>query len=157
MRAPDLIMMRDENATPRLAEDAGHNLARARSPPAVRLSVSPSDVSDPILGATDAADEVYDNPSEDALDTFMEDLRAAGRAAGQSFRIERLEEGREGESGQVALNEHGLYVFDSSETLHYVSSLQRSTTSSPAGRSTCSTSSSPGARCSGVTRERSRS
>jgi len=77
-------------------------------------------VSDPILRATDAAGEVYDDPSEDVLYMFMEDLRTAG----QSFRIERLEERREGEWAQVALNEHGLYVFDSSENLHYVSSLR---------------------------------
>jgi hypothetical protein len=76
-------------------------------------------VSDPILRATDPLGDVYDDPSEDALYMFMEDLRSAG----QSFRVERLEEGRQGEWAQVALNEHGLYVFDSSENVHYVSSM----------------------------------
>jgi hypothetical protein len=77
-------------------------------------------VSAPILCATDTTGEVYDDPSEDGLYMFMEELRSAG----QSFRVERLEEGREGEWAQVALNEHGLYVFDSSENVHYVSSLR---------------------------------
>jgi hypothetical protein len=77
-------------------------------------------VDDPILRVTDAIGEVYDDPSEDALYMFMEDLRSAA----QSFRVERLEEGREGEWAQVALNDHGLYVFDSSDKLHYVSSIR---------------------------------
>jgi hypothetical protein len=76
-------------------------------------------VSEPILRATDATGEVYDDPSEDALYMFMEDLKSPG----SSFRIERLEEGREGEWAQVALNVIGLYQFESSEHVHYVSSL----------------------------------
>ena len=55
-------------------------------------------MSEPILRATDATGEVYDDPSEDALYMFMEDLKSPG----SSFRIERLEEGREGEWAQVA-------------------------------------------------------
>ena len=42
---------------------------------------------DPILRATDAAGEVYDDPSEDALFMLMEDLTASGA----SFRVERVE------------------------------------------------------------------
>ena len=41
-----------------------------------------------------------------------------------TLRVERLEEGRQGEWAQVNLNEHGLYVFERSERLHYVSSLR---------------------------------
>jgi hypothetical protein len=77
-------------------------------------------VSEPILRATDPAGEIYDDPSEDALFEFMRDLRSAG----QSFRVDRLEEGRKGEWAQVTLNEHRLYVFESSEHIHYVSSLR---------------------------------
>ena len=46
---------------------------------------------EPILRATDAAGEVYDDPSEDALYMFIEDLKSPGAF----FRVERLEEGRE--------------------------------------------------------------
>ncbi len=77
-------------------------------------------MSEPILRATDPAGEVYDDPSEDALFEFMGDLRSQG----QSLRVERLEEARQGEWAKVTLNEHGLYVFESSEHLHYVSSLR---------------------------------
>jgi hypothetical protein len=76
-------------------------------------------VSEPILRATDATGEVYDDPSEDALYMLMEDLKSPG----SSFRIERLEEGHERKCAQVALNEIGLYAFESSEHIQYVSSL----------------------------------
>jgi hypothetical protein len=77
-------------------------------------------VSDPILRATDTTGAVYDDPSEDALYMFMEDLNAPVA----SLRVERLEEGREAEWAQVAMNEAGLYEFESSERVHYVSSLR---------------------------------
>jgi len=54
-------------------------------------------VTDPILRATDASGESYDDPSEDAL--FMEDLESPG----SSFVVERVEKGREGEFMRVAL------------------------------------------------------
>jgi hypothetical protein len=77
-------------------------------------------VDEPILRATDATGEVYDDPSEDALYMFMEDLKSSG-----SFvRVERLEEGRERDWAQVGVNKAGLYEFDSSEHVHYVSSLR---------------------------------
>ena len=82
-------------------------------------SVSIGRVDPPLLRATDATGDVYDDPSEDALYMFMEDLRSPG----SSVRVERLEEGREGEWAHVSLNESGLYGFDSSERVHYVSSL----------------------------------
>ncbi|HXY82044.1 MAG TPA: hypothetical protein VEH55_11800 [Gaiellaceae bacterium] len=74
---------------------------------------------DPILRATDAMGEIYDDPSEDALYMFMEDLRP-----GSSLRVERLEEGREDEWARVAMNDAGLYAFESSDHVHYVSSLR---------------------------------
>jgi hypothetical protein len=77
-------------------------------------------VSDRILRATDTTGEVYDDPSEDALYMFMEDLKAPGA----SLRVERLEEGREEEWAQVAMNEAGHYEFESSEHVHYVCSLR---------------------------------
>ena len=73
----------------------------------------------PILRATDAAGEVYDDPSEDALYTFLEDLAAPGSVV----RVERLEGERKGEWTQVAMTEAGLYEFDSSQHVRYVSSL----------------------------------
>lgn len=76
-------------------------------------------MSEPILRATDATGEVYDDPSEDALYMFMEDLTFAGSC----IRVDRLEEGRKGEWAQVAMNAAGLYEFESSEHVHYVSSL----------------------------------
>jgi hypothetical protein len=76
-------------------------------------------VSEPILRATDATGEAYDDPSEDALYMFMEDLNSAGAF----IRVDRLDDGREGDWAQVTMNEAGLYEFDSSEHVHYVSSL----------------------------------
>lgn len=77
-------------------------------------------MTEPILRATDPTGESYDDPSEDALFEFMGDLQSAG----PSLRVERLEEARLGEWAQVALNENGLYVFESSERVRYVSSLR---------------------------------
>jgi hypothetical protein len=54
----------------------------------------------PILRATDSTGEIYDDPSEDALFMFMEDLEP-----GAVLRVERLEEGRRGDWAQVAMNE----------------------------------------------------
>jgi len=76
-------------------------------------------VDEPILRARDAAGEVYDDPSEDALYMFMEDLQPQA----SSLRVERLEEGRHGEWALVTLNEHGLYEFETEQHIHYVSSL----------------------------------
>jgi hypothetical protein len=75
-------------------------------------------MADPILRATDSTGEVYDEPSEDALFMFMEDLEPGGM-----LRVERLEEGREGDWSQVAMQEPGLYRFESSDHIEYVSSL----------------------------------
>lgn len=77
-------------------------------------------VTDPILRATDVTGEVYDDPSEDALYMFMEDLRSPG----SSLRVERLEEGRAGDWAQVTMNEAGLYEFESGEHIYHVSSLR---------------------------------
>jgi hypothetical protein len=77
-------------------------------------------VDDPILRATDVAGDVYDDPSEDALYMFMEDLKSPGA----SFLIERVEPGREGEWARVTRKESGLYEFDSSDSVSYVSSLR---------------------------------
>ena len=77
-------------------------------------------MTEPILRATDATGEVYDDPSEDALYMFVEDLASPG-----SFvHVERLEDDRKGEWAQVAMTESGLYEFDSSEHLRCVSSLR---------------------------------
>lgn len=51
---------------------------------------------------------------------FMEDLKAPG----SSFRVARLEEGRQDEWAQVSLNKTGLYEFQSSENVNYISSLR---------------------------------
>jgi hypothetical protein len=75
-------------------------------------------MADPILRATDSTGEVYDDPSEDALFMFMEDLEP-----GEVLRVERLGEGRQGEWSQVAMQEPGLYRFESSDRIEYVSSL----------------------------------
>lgn len=48
---------------------------------------------EPILRATDATGEVYDDPSEDALHMFMEDMKSPG----SFIRVERLDEDRHGE------------------------------------------------------------
>ena len=74
----------------------------------------------PILRATDPSGGTYDDPSEDALYMFMEDLGVAGA----SFRVERLDPERQGEWATVALNESGLYEFVSSGQIRYVSSLR---------------------------------
>jgi hypothetical protein len=74
----------------------------------------------PILRATDAAGDVYDDPSEDALFMFMEDLRSAG----SSFLVQRLEPGREDEWVRVSRRENGLYELSSSHHVHYASSLR---------------------------------
>jgi hypothetical protein len=74
----------------------------------------------PILRATDPAGETYDDPSEDALSMFMEDLRSPEA----SFRVERLDPGRQGEWATVELNESGLYEFVSSGHIRYVGSLR---------------------------------
>jgi hypothetical protein len=50
-------------------------------------------MAEPILRATTVDGEVYDDPSEDALYMFMEELQAGL----SPLRIERLEGGREGE------------------------------------------------------------
>jgi len=77
-------------------------------------------VTEPILRATDATGEVYDDPSEDALYMFMEDLASPG----SFIRVERLEDERKGEWAQVAMTEGGLFEFASSDHVHYVSSLR---------------------------------
>jgi hypothetical protein len=74
----------------------------------------------PILRATDASGEVYDDPSEDALYMFMEGLVARG----SSIRVERLDDERKGDWAQVAVIESGLYRFESSDHVKYVSSLR---------------------------------
>jgi hypothetical protein len=73
----------------------------------------------PILQATDASGEIYDDPSEDALFMFMQDLKSAG----PSLLVERVERGREGESVRVTRRADGLYELDGSQNVHYVSSL----------------------------------
>ena len=73
----------------------------------------------PILRATDSTGEVYDDPSEDALFMFMEDLEPGG-----VFRVERLEEDRREEWAEVGMNDVGLYRFWSSGNIEYVSSLR---------------------------------
>lgn len=74
---------------------------------------------EPILRATDASGETYDDPSEDALFMLMEDLRSVG----SSLRVERLDPEHHGEWATVALKESGLYEFASSGHIEYVSSL----------------------------------
>ena len=75
---------------------------------------------EPILRATDAFGEVYDDPSEDALFVFLEDLREPGSA----MRVERLDAEREGEWARVTRKPNGLYEFDSSANVEYTSSLR---------------------------------
>jgi hypothetical protein len=77
-------------------------------------------VTEPILRATGAASEIYDDPSEDALYMLMEDLRSPGFFV----RVERLDPERGGEWAKVTLNESGLYEFESSGHIKYVSSLR---------------------------------
>ena len=75
----------------------------------------------PILRTTDVTGEVYDDPSEDALYMFMEDLESSG----SSFLVERVEPGREGEWMRITYRAGGLYELDSStQDLRYVGSLR---------------------------------
>ncbi len=62
---------------------------------------------------------MYEDPSEDALYMFLEDLKSPGPL----IRVERLDEGRKGDWAQVAMTEAGLYEFDSSGHVHYTSTL----------------------------------
>jgi hypothetical protein len=73
----------------------------------------------PILRATDPNGEVYDDPSEDALYMFMEDLRPEA----SPLRVDRLEEDRRGEWALVTFNASGLYKLESDHHVEYVSSL----------------------------------
>jgi hypothetical protein len=82
-------------------------------------------MTEPILRATDPSGEVYDDPSEDALHMFMEDLRPEM----SPLRVERLEEGRDDEWALVVLKESGLYEFESDQHVHYVSSFANVTSS----------------------------
>jgi hypothetical protein len=66
----------------------------------------------PILRATAATGEVYDDPSEDALFMLIEDLDSAGA----SVLVERVEEGREREAVRVTLQDSGSYRFEGRET-----------------------------------------
>lgn len=77
-------------------------------------------MAEPILRATDASGETWDDPSEDGLYMLMEDLRSPG----SSFRIHRLDPERDGEWAKVTLSESGLYEFVSSGHVKYVSSLR---------------------------------
>jgi hypothetical protein len=77
-------------------------------------------VSEPILRATDVTGEVYDDPSEDALHMFIEDLASPD----SSLRVERLDPEHDDEWAIVTLNESGLYAFESSGHIKYVSSLR---------------------------------
>ena len=76
-------------------------------------------MTEPVLRARDPNGEVYDDPSEDALYMFMEDLRPEA----SPLRVERLGEERHGEWALVTLNAHGLYKFESDGHVEYVSSL----------------------------------
>jgi hypothetical protein len=84
----------------------------------MRAEVASRQMTEPILRATGVGGEVYDDPSEDALYMFMEDMQAGASA----LRVERLEEGRDGEWALVTRKENGLYEFESDQHLHYVSS-----------------------------------
>jgi hypothetical protein len=77
-------------------------------------------VADPILCATTASGEVWDDPSEDALFMFMEDLKTPG----SSLLVERVEPEREQEWARVTRNEHGLFEYENSLHHRYVSSLR---------------------------------
>jgi hypothetical protein len=63
---------------------------------------------DAILRATDAAGETYDDPSEDALFMFMEDLEKPGA----SFLVERVESGREDDFMRVTARSDGTYELE---------------------------------------------
>jgi hypothetical protein len=77
-------------------------------------------VSEPILRATDALGEVYDDPSEDALYMFIEDLASPESA----LRVERLDPEHNDEWAIVTLSKSGLYAFESNGHVKYVSSLR---------------------------------
>jgi hypothetical protein len=74
----------------------------------------------PVLRATDATGEVWDDPSEDALFMLMEDLRSPGA----SFLVQRLEPGREWEWVQVTRKEREKYELWGSQRVRYESSLR---------------------------------
>jgi hypothetical protein len=76
-------------------------------------------VVDPILRAMDSTGDVYYDPSEDALFMFMEDLLPGG-----VLRVDRLEEDRQNEWARVTMNKVGLYRFESSGHIEYVSSFR---------------------------------
>ncbi|HXK40273.1 MAG TPA: hypothetical protein VJ837_05560 [Candidatus Paceibacterota bacterium] len=77
-------------------------------------------MSNPILRATDVTGEVYDDPSEDALFMFTEDLEPGG----VPFTLQRLEPGHEDESVRVSRDESGLYRFESRQNVIFVSNLR---------------------------------
>ena len=77
-------------------------------------------MTDAILRLTDVSGDLCDDPSEDAVFMFMEDLGTPG----SSILVERVEPGREQEWTRVTRNEHGLYELESSQHIHYVSSLR---------------------------------
>jgi len=64
---------------------------------------------DPLLRATAADGEVYEDPSEDALFMFMEALEGQ---PGSSFTVERVEAGREGDFVRVSLRADGSYLLE---------------------------------------------
>lgn len=68
-------------------------------------------MADPILRATDSTGEVYDDPSEDALFMFIEDLETPGAV----LVVERTETGREGEFRRVTRLEDGGYGLSGSD------------------------------------------
>jgi hypothetical protein len=112
-----------ETAT-RAPKDGGRGVRVPRPPPSGESTLAQPGiivlVTEPILRATDATGEVYDDPSEDALYMLLEDMKTPGSV----IRIERLEDDRRGEWAQVAVNDAGLYAFDSSHHVGYTSSLR---------------------------------
>ncbi len=62
----------------------------------------------PLLRATDTTGEIYDDPSEDVLFVFMEDLQSPGA----SFVVKRVEKGREGEFMRVTRQDNGAYLLE---------------------------------------------
>jgi hypothetical protein len=71
-----------------------------------RVNTVPGVADDPILRATAADGEVYDDPSEDARFMFMEDLESPG----SSFMVERTEKGREGDFLRLSLQERTAHM-----------------------------------------------
>jgi hypothetical protein len=63
---------------------------------------------EPILRAVDAAGETSDDPSEDALFMFMEDLEEPG----SSFEVERLGGGRERDFIRVTAGDDRTYTLE---------------------------------------------